>query len=696
MKRAPRSLLPLLLASINAFSQPALIPYRARDAWGYCNKDGKVLIKPQYQDAEPFENGLAVIKLKGKKGLIDEKGHQVTSAKYDAVFPFSSGLAKVSVDGKFGYIDRKGKEICPAEYETAEDFQEGFAFVRKDKWGVIDSTGKSVIPFRYPAFSRYNKDVGFDYSYLKYKFAEGMAKVLTDSGFIYINPKGEPVFSKKFGEATTFRQGVAVVSDYEGGARGLIDKSGKIIVPLEYDHFGYLSEGLRAAKKNGKWGYIDAAGKKVIDFQYDSADDFENGIARVEKETGYGYIDKQGKEVIPCEYTFIGPFKEGLAAAKKYYYGYLKPDNTWAIKDLKSFASPFSEGLGAVQANKFSMGGNQPEIDNKWGYMNAQDQWVVKPKYENAMPFSNGIARVKMDGRWGYIGKDGKEYFNMGRFDTVTVSNAEELIAALSPNRRIQLRPGTYELYDLEALKEVWERKNSNARRKESHDHYIAPQISYSSGWGVALSDMQNIAIIGMGKQPNDTRILMKDQGDHVLTFENCRNITIRNIEAGHTEGAGGGCDAGVLLFGGGCSNFRIQNTILFGSGTIGLNGSISDLDCDSVTIKECSEGIISLEESGKNLRFNACSFVNNKDFYGGSYINLGVYDNVTFSNCTITGNTIDDKYGKPGPLFKFKEASNVTITNCVIENNMITGLYDNEAVVKQSGLKVNGNSFQK
>lgn len=48
---------------------------------GYLNKKGQWAIKPIYEDALPFENGKAKVKLDGKWGLIDAKGNFIIEPK---------------------------------------------------------------------------------------------------------------------------------------------------------------------------------------------------------------------------------------------------------------------------------------------------------------------------------------------------------------------------------------------------------------------------------------------------------------------------------------------------------------------------------------------------------------------------------------------------------------------------------------
>ena len=46
---------------------------------------------------------------------------------------------------QWGFINRSGKEVIPFRYSFAESFKEGLAHVMKDgKWIYIDKNGKTV------------------------------------------------------------------------------------------------------------------------------------------------------------------------------------------------------------------------------------------------------------------------------------------------------------------------------------------------------------------------------------------------------------------------------------------------------------------------------------------------------------------------------------------------------------------------
>jgi len=84
--------------------------------------------------------------------------------------------------------------------------------------------------------------------------------------------------------------------DWYSGKWGFINKSGKEIIPIKYDHARVFSDGLAAVRLNDKWGFIDPTGKIVTQFKYDEVHQgFSNGRAVVAVGGGGAItIDKKG------------------------------------------------------------------------------------------------------------------------------------------------------------------------------------------------------------------------------------------------------------------------------------------------------------------------------------------------------------------------------------------------------------------
>jgi len=114
--------------------------------YGYIDKDKNLVIKAMYDDAYPFCNGDAPVKMNGKWGLIDKKGKYIIDPEYDDIESFHEGLALVELHGKSGYINRQGEIVIPIVYEQASVFQNGQALVSLDgkSFYHIDKQGKKI------------------------------------------------------------------------------------------------------------------------------------------------------------------------------------------------------------------------------------------------------------------------------------------------------------------------------------------------------------------------------------------------------------------------------------------------------------------------------------------------------------------------------------------------------------------------
>ena len=147
-----------------------LRPFQQNGTWGYTDKDGQIVIKPQFSLAEGFSEGLALVWTGGvpltdpvvksfvKMGYIDEKGRWVIQSrlKYYFYYDFSEGLVSFRQQSKgWGYMDRKGQIIVRPRFQWAGTFAHGAAPVLLDnKCAHIDKTGKitdqaqSALPHR--------------------------------------------------------------------------------------------------------------------------------------------------------------------------------------------------------------------------------------------------------------------------------------------------------------------------------------------------------------------------------------------------------------------------------------------------------------------------------------------------------------------------------------------------------------------
>jgi WG containing repeat len=320
---------------------------------GFIDSSGRVVIAPQFDTAHGFSEGLAFVTRDGKKFFIDKTGRIVFEAKFDLVGNFSEGLAAVNIGetripniglianpGKWGYIDKTGKLVLAMKYTHAESFSEGLAAIKEgDRGAFIDHSGKII--FEVPLdvtvgfhegvagvlyhgtlayFDRTGKQISppLGYGPRSYSFSEGLVTVEIKGKSGFMDRTGRMVIEPQFDDADNFSEGLAPVkigSDEttwcpreESGSRkgftmkwGFIDKTGKLVIPAQYESVSQFSEGLAAINSCNEAFFIDPTGKKVISGNFEFATPFFGGLASVEGTTKngrwWGYIDKSGKMI---------------------------------------------------------------------------------------------------------------------------------------------------------------------------------------------------------------------------------------------------------------------------------------------------------------------------------------------------------------------------------------------------------------
>lgn len=327
------------------------------------------------------------------------------SAKIPSV---SQKLISVCINNKWGLIDKSGKQIIPFKYDDAIVFSEGLAPVCiNNKCGYIDKAGKEVIPLRY--------DITFD-------FSEGFANVLKNDKSGYINNLGKQITPFKYDALTRFSEGLASVC--VNGKCGYIDKTGKEVIPLIYSRpktyweglspnnsvsSENYSDGLAPVCKNidkgvEKCGYVNKNNEIKIPFKYSDVTSFKNGFAAVRAAGSWGLINSDGKEIVPLNYTYFDLPKEGLIGAcmvsgSSDKCGFINTKNKVMIPFKYRGVEGFTNGLAQViDENKI------PFFINKKG-----EKVLDLRAYQSVGKFSDGLAiACKTFDKFGFIDKKGK------------------------------------------------------------------------------------------------------------------------------------------------------------------------------------------------------------------------------------------------------------------------------------------------
>lgn len=194
--------------------------------YGFVNEKGESIIKPQYDDALSFSEGLADVRTKNKWGFVNNQGNMVIPPQFEHVSSFHDGLASFRVGNMYGYIDKNGKYLITPQFELAGDFCEGMAcFVQGNMVGYINNKGKIVIN---PQFDESDN------------FSNQLARFELNEKVGFIDKSAQQKIPAQFDNARNFFGNVAFVQ--LGDKWGLIDKKGKYLVGPQFDEVGWRED----------------------------------------------------------------------------------------------------------------------------------------------------------------------------------------------------------------------------------------------------------------------------------------------------------------------------------------------------------------------------------------------------------------------------------------------------------------------
>ena len=143
---------------------PVSISPQNQNSWGFIDKTGKTVVRFDYDWAEQYQDGMAIVCKNGLYGFLDNTGRQVMPLQFEDVWSFSEGLAAVRKNGLWGFIDKQGKWVIQPSYlelpfGSPIEFHEGLAIVRTASGtGVINTAGEMVIAPIYRTISNFDSD----------------------------------------------------------------------------------------------------------------------------------------------------------------------------------------------------------------------------------------------------------------------------------------------------------------------------------------------------------------------------------------------------------------------------------------------------------------------------------------------------------------------------------------------------------
>ena len=249
----------------------------------------------------------------------------------------------------------------------------------------------------------------------------------------------------------------------------------------------------------------------------------------------------------------------------------------------------------------------------------------------------------------------------------IVVHNGVEFIKALGSNRTVVIAVGSHinltdEIF-AEGLEDKLNIKNIelNVDPAKVGKNGLLQYNYESDGVELHIAYMKNLTIEGEGlARPV---IQVRPRYTYILSFDHCENITVRNLEMGHTDE--GYCTGGVLSFTD-CKGVEVDNCDMYGCGTEGITATdCENLQCEGSIIRDCSYSIMTLTNVKGKINFSECNFLRNREF---SLVNADANcSKLNFIKCLFKDNQ--------GPLFSVRGYG--VLDHCTIIHNFSLGTID-------------------
>jgi WG containing repeat len=248
---------------------------------GFIDTSGNEIIPPIYENGEVkgtqyrndnwesnldhllwrfYKYNILDVIFNGQRFIIDNNNNKIYNAKYDELYDacMTIGLISISVNGKWGFINLKGNVISTPKYDDpgilqydsdtlGAVYKQSFIIVKsKDKYGVMNVSGKETIPPKYEVI----RDL-----------KDGLMFYAIHNKVGLIGKSGKEITLPKYDDITDFSEGLATISI--SGKKGLINSIGKEIVPPKYDQIGAFHNGYAQYKLNQQAGFLNKEGRET-------------------------------------------------------------------------------------------------------------------------------------------------------------------------------------------------------------------------------------------------------------------------------------------------------------------------------------------------------------------------------------------------------------------------------------------------
>lgn len=331
-------------------------------------KDGSALPFGQQQVVDGYQ----VFVHNGLYGLKDSIGNVILPPSYKELTIYRADfiLAAKAVKGKllrqYGVITIDGTEVIPFDYDRLWYYPQKhwLAAEKNEKYGLINEAAKVLVGFKYD--SQFFFENG-----LAQVYADGKCGVIDTSGTWIVPPEFNSINHENVAGGT---DSVYFMVEDTAGVWGMLDKSGEVILPIQYGYINFLHEG---ANQDG-WVSLENKTRS------------ENGLYNV----------RTGALIAPV-YNVFHVYNDIIIAATY-------ADNGYKYQLLNQNGDFLSDASFTRMDKKYQY--ILAEKDGKCGVLSTDGRILIPFQYHYIWSKSAHLVMVEKDGHYFYVSTEGYLY----------------------------------------------------------------------------------------------------------------------------------------------------------------------------------------------------------------------------------------------------------------------------------------------
>ncbi len=282
-----------------------------------------------------------------------------------------------------------------------------------------------------------------------------------------------PVMSQLFKEVGSYHDDRAVVQEFRKGVGrmnnfGYVDEYNRLVIPMKYNYAGDFKNGVAIVGIGNRRGIINKSGQVVLPIEYETIKiDAPTGYYTIEKNGKNGVAGKDGKLLVPCKYNSVWiepniaegvPFFVAWWLDGDHYYGDLynmqgksllpngyslaHEHNHYSLEKVANEMSDIIAMNRKFQKNGFCV----VDKNSKLGVFDpVTELLVLSAEYEWIVIYDDCFLTVK-DGLCGLARTDGKEiypniYKSIKGYEKFYVNNENDEFAVYDAKKQEEVLP---------------------------------------------------------------------------------------------------------------------------------------------------------------------------------------------------------------------------------------------------------------